>query len=508
MEKQLISQFSLPTYIKGKTFADASKAIERKFKDRSDKTATDTKQELLARLAKAQEYLKMQEGLKNESQQIPDQMNGQVPDGMQEFAKGGFMDFMGNNGEGIMAAGQGIGVAGQIAAGENSVIAGDPATNAAVDATKDTIAKATGPFGQAFRGIQKAGQGIGNTIGGEGGAAVSGIFSPEESTIANFKDKDLNVGEKLLGTVPGLGAVIAKRSAAKKAGVIQHDNTIGQSIAIGGSDFAYGGKMSQKQYGGGGKLDEQFKVTNPLFNNLGPDLKPQMAPAWETAPKPQARPELSGFNKGMDWLGENSSNIAQYAPVANNLLELKNLKRAATQRGNRLDNVYKPQQFDEAQLVNQVNQQNIERSLTESSGGDLGALRTNLIGAGTAKLKAQSAGMAAARDVNRDEGRFAFQTGLQRDTFNAAADERFLDRSARDKAAYETTKSNLKRALSEDIGAIGREEVDKKIVKEMFGYKWNGKYYIDKDGKKHTSAEVNAKIKEKKLKEKDNGGSE
>lgn len=98
----------------------------------------------------------------------------------------------------------------------STVIAGDENDNAMVDGTKDAVAGVLGPFGQLFRGIQKAGQGMGDAIGGESGAAVSDVFSPEESTIANFKDGDLSFGEKLLGTVPGLGGVIAHRSKKNK----------------------------------------------------------------------------------------------------------------------------------------------------------------------------------------------------------------------------------------------------------------------------------------------------
>jgi hypothetical protein len=39
----MIKQFNLPGYEAGKTVADASKAIEDKFKDRNDKYANETK---------------------------------------------------------------------------------------------------------------------------------------------------------------------------------------------------------------------------------------------------------------------------------------------------------------------------------------------------------------------------------------------------------------------------------------------------------------------------------
>lgn len=97
LDKGLIKQFSLPGYVANKSVSDASKAIDDKFKDRSDKYAQETKKTLLDRLANAQEYLKQQEqasidktneSMQANSQQIPDQMNGQVPEGMEEYAEG------------------------------------------------------------------------------------------------------------------------------------------------------------------------------------------------------------------------------------------------------------------------------------------------------------------------------------------------------------------------------------------------------------------------------------
>ena len=46
MEKDTISEFNLPNYIKGKSYSDASKAINNKFKDRNDSPSLKTKEEL------------------------------------------------------------------------------------------------------------------------------------------------------------------------------------------------------------------------------------------------------------------------------------------------------------------------------------------------------------------------------------------------------------------------------------------------------------------------------
>jgi len=98
MKSNIIKEFNLPPYIKGKSFAEASKAIDNKFKGREGAEVERTKKELLSRLSKAQEYTKMQESLQANSSEVPDHMNGQVPQEMQQFAKGGWSNEFGGGG--------------------------------------------------------------------------------------------------------------------------------------------------------------------------------------------------------------------------------------------------------------------------------------------------------------------------------------------------------------------------------------------------------------------------
>jgi len=61
---KLLTQFNLPSYLHGKSFAEASKAIEDKFKDREDAVSQSTKEKLLERLRDAQEFYKAEEARK------------------------------------------------------------------------------------------------------------------------------------------------------------------------------------------------------------------------------------------------------------------------------------------------------------------------------------------------------------------------------------------------------------------------------------------------------------
>lgn len=73
-------KFNLPKYIHGKSFADASKLIEKKFNGRTDKEAMDTKNDLMSRLRDAQEYLKETQAYKEESSK-PQEPTHTMPDG-------------------------------------------------------------------------------------------------------------------------------------------------------------------------------------------------------------------------------------------------------------------------------------------------------------------------------------------------------------------------------------------------------------------------------------------
>ena len=84
--KEIIKKFNLPKYINGKSFAEASKLIEKKFDGRSDAEAVETKNDLMRRLRDAQEYVK---GLQDYNQQPQEDPNQEYQD---QYAYGGYKD--------------------------------------------------------------------------------------------------------------------------------------------------------------------------------------------------------------------------------------------------------------------------------------------------------------------------------------------------------------------------------------------------------------------------------
>lgn len=321
LRPDVISQVGLPKTLANKTIAEATKIIDKQFKDRTSKIDKSTRDAMYDRIAQAQEMIKAEEQAKiaaaqeMNSTEVPDMMNGQIPQGMDQFMQpeagmeqlpmenqdgriqsgmqdlgqpmfkyggkmnkyqgGGFMNFMSNNSEMIGGVGTAVGgisggsYAKQMKKNEeagfvDNKLAKDQANEQMIEGTLDSVSSAFGPFGQAFRGIQKMGKGIGDSIGGDAGAAISGIFSPEAATMSNLTNPDLNFGQKMLGTIPGVGGVIASRAAKKRAAKEAenrerkefYDTHIG---SLSNNDdtkvFAYGGKVNKFEGGGPFKYD-------------------------------------------------------------------------------------------------------------------------------------------------------------------------------------------------------------------------------------------------------------
>ena len=126
---------------------------------------------------------------------------------------------------------------------------------------------------------------------------------------------------------------------------------------------------------------------------------------------------------------------------------------------------------------------NVNEMAREGSGGSLAAYRTGARIGNKQFLEAQSNLAQGAKKVNLDQSNAEKQINLQERMTNMAADERFLDREARDKGALASAKQVNRAAIFDNIGAIGREESNKKLVKEMYGYKWDGTYVRDAKGK-------------------------
>lgn len=89
--ENIIEKFNLPKYLKGKSFAEASKLLEKKFDGRTDNDSLETKKELMGRLRQAQDYVKELQEFKNKPEVS---VQPEMPEQNQAFL-GGAMEAIG-----------------------------------------------------------------------------------------------------------------------------------------------------------------------------------------------------------------------------------------------------------------------------------------------------------------------------------------------------------------------------------------------------------------------------
>jgi hypothetical protein len=674
----VVEQFNLPKSLTGKTSAEASKIINRKFEGRNDKITTSTKKSMLDKVAQAQETIKQIQAQEiaaaqqTNSTEVPDMMEGQIPQGMEEFVPQRQMELGGFTGSQSGSGGMGMGSLGQIfgSFGQglkdnaqqkyNSKLPEgyvdkkdqqDQMNNQMIDKTKDTIAQATGPVGQVFRGVQKMGQGIGDSIGGDSGAFVSGLFSPEEGTMSAWTDGDVSFGDKMLSTIPGIGAIKAnQRKEAKLAKFKLNQDTLSSQMKI--SDFAFGGNllgeptsggpitpikktpppvvvskdnlqnlnvqplednptpstsrnkkminlqsgvfndklghgyyyyydkkpgdpgfdvkqhrdfvteknhslgqrsrladgtenplynyelnnylsanknfaMGGNMYAGGGPFDKSMASYDP--NNINNTVQPinsavngltnwfnPSSTSTTTIPNnvtaisartfgPQGghstQAEIknvtdqigTGLNKAGEFIKDNKGAL-RYAPVAMNAFQLHKLNKEGYDTVNPMINNtrYNPQYMDEKSLTNQINAESnyAGNALVNASNGSMGALSNSILASQLNKTRGLSDAYSKVADVNRNENKAGQQFNLSVDEANIGRRIGAEDRTAMNKGAFKTEQSKLRGQIGTDLGEIGKEETYKDMAKKLYGYDFNGKYYVAPDGTKKTTQEM------------------
>lgn len=419
MKIDIIKQFNLPAYLKDKSFSDASKAIENKFKDRLDASSLNTKKELLQRLANAQEFIKAKE--QEALNPTPDPMVDQN----QAFLGGLFGNKTANSSSPDIGAGA-IEKAGGIGSNINPM---GLATGALGMVNNMSGENSTGSTGADIGSGALQGASAGMSFG-PWGAAIGGV----------------------LGGVTGL---LGSNKAKKKQEELDARNALSSNLQYRGTDFAMGGKMNS--YANGGPTNVPYDMDlfrnidsdnlnkfNFLFNN-GPLLRGDLqasnlsdAPTnsaygpnipsiseeskgilnlFQTPPgqdptvvpkNPNTKPAISrekaspassltpeGLNEDIfnndfrgtsaltertpdgpqanlwdklragandvsgaagDFIKDNYADALRYSPVIANALQLRNLEKPEYERLSRLDSRYTPDYVDEAALTNKVSQ--------------------------------------------------------------------------------------------------------------------------------------------------------
>lgn len=296
--------------------------------------------------------------------------------------------------------------------------------------------------------------------------------------------------------------------------------------------FANGGKMNKMEDGG-----DYYKKNNPYFTTnpgpiiMGPNPVPAQSiletsglkPVGTTTPYTigtQPRIDMSNLgmkatpgpsnldmlkynaNKVGTAINNNAGNIARYAPVAANALQLAQLKKPQGERLDRLSNRYKPEYVDEAALQNIADQtMNNSVNAIGQSGASQGQLRSSILGSQLQRTKAISDSYSQAAAQNRATNDRAQSFNADIDRVNLQQSTLEKDNNARDQAAYRNAKREYITGIGEGIGDIGKEQVYKKIIAKTTGYKWDGEYVKSPDGTVVTDPLTGKPMTQDKLKE-------
>ncbi len=482
INEDVVKEFNLPNYIKNKTAAEASKLINNKFKDRLDKYTNETKTTLLDRLAEAQEAIKakeqaLAESIQSNQQEVPDQMNGEIPEGMEEFVQPNQM-FLGG-----MIKEEG----GLTQLGQQSALGGLSMLGSAVS-----------------------------------GGGVKDVLKSGVSSAANM-------------LIPGSGAVVGgivdgvSKMFSKSNREADRARAFTQTSGV-TNDFALGGPLKPWEQPSS-LLEEDPNYVNPLFKPINTipqvgastlirpiatSLSGQIKPAGLVSYKNELpSSNLYGTktipteveNKD-SWLDRNGDKILKYAPIGMNAYQLAKLKRPENKALDRINQRYTPEYVDEKSLQNIVGNEmtNTINSISQL-GGSEGATRASILGAELNKTKGLGDMYMNAAAQNRATNDVAQKFNLGVNQFNAQTQAQESQNWEQNSANYRNQKSKLLGAIGTDLGQVGKEEVNKNQIAEALGYTWDGKYVTDKKtGRKITFEQLIAQRPEASTEVKAYGG--
>jgi len=492
-QDSILKQFNLPSYIKGKTFAEASKAINERFKGQEDSDSQATLKELQERLQAAQEFVKAQSEPKQPSissnPELPagsESMNseqnisqgGEQAAGMQDPAANA-MGAMNANGEGVPNQY----FLGGLLKGEEGMANMNKAAGVASGAMQ------LGQMAFGKTGIDTSGASAAPQVQSKEGAALGGAAKGAQAGMS-FGPWGAAVG----GVIGGVAGLVGRGKAAEEANTAAINYTSAQD------------KKFNNTYEGGGKLkysSSQLRdIFDPINNNTpaaavakvatqsqGVNLNTagtfneQIAANKAASDKVTSTP--GNINSGTEsdtGAKFNPGALLRYAPSAANAYQLATLKKPAQEGYDRLGNVYDRQLVDEKGLQNTVAQDvaGMRDRIVATSGGSGSTARANLLASQLQGTKALSDAYMKSEDINRGENRAAQEFKLNVDRTNLGQSNIQTQANAQNQGAYDSQKSALIAQLGNDLGGVGQEELFKQYPELMgMGYNARGEY-IDK----------------------------
>ena len=476
----IMSQFNLPKYLKGKTFAEASKALDDKFKDRNDTESISTMNELQERLRKAQEFVKKQQ-----------EMNSKPS---VDFKKGGELEHSSSYNEGgeIITEGPGVGSIMGAATGAMKLV--DMLENNNVDTSGRTSAEYTDRLGNTAQGALSGAKvggaivpGLGHAIGAIGGGLIGGLSGPSDKDVTKAKANNLYASMKSSRVQ---GSNVAKFGldlsflddlpkdvdfmAMNDSEMI--DENLGKPLAtprVKAMDLSgiSAGIDSLSEKSPGSVMDMSGIEAAGLYNPLDEHQELGAGSFGAKAKNPSFSDKVRfGANKIL------SPENLRYAPAAMNISQLSNLEQPKDIAFGRSNRKYQQQLVDEQGLQNTVRQATASNrdAILSSAGGSSSKGRAALLASQLQGTKALSQAYQQAGAENRGEARAAQSFDQATEKFNIGQADKAKLTNLQRNAAYQTNRSKLLSQIGQDLGGIGQEELFKKYP-ELAGLGYDSK---------------------------------
>jgi len=508
----IIKKHNLPSYIKGKTFSEASKLIQKKFGDRNDPESIQTRDEMLGRLRDAQESVKQaqqpaqMEGAPNQSMGSNELLN-------QHFG-GGLMG-LGSAASGAATAAKGVAGATKAASTIGADIAGG-----AADALASSDGEGVDPMGlvSMFTGsdIDQSGDVLPNVP--SVGSSVASSAMAGASAGASFGPYGAAIGAVVgggAGLVTGLSdknratdmtkVYDMKQSRARETDIgDDNDNGADNTGAENQNALAGGGYVSGPGPGLGMPVQDGSPLSNYMNKMRMPNVNPvdqlgeandipwdahnkqensfsDMTEPMQKAPAIQredgynvtAGGSIDGQDDGpVDAKKKNKMPLAsylRYAPIASNAAQLLALKKPEEVRSGRSTARYEEQLVDEKAMQNVVAQGNSSnrRAIIANSEGSGSTARANLLASGVSNTKALSDAHAQAAAMNRAEVSKGQMYNDKVDDYNRSRDDQDRLVNEQNQAGFENQRSSLIAGLANSGAKVGKEELMKKYPELM-----------------------------------------
>lgn len=510
ISKELANKYNLNKRAIGKSFAKYSKIVNEINKESNNPVDKESTDEMLQRVSQAQEeqrIIQNPEAAMQAMQAMMASQNQTAPSGDQnQLKKGGYFSndflfggafgdgeggmtqegFMSGMGSAVGAAGAGLGMINNITQGTET---GKSGLEAGKGALSGAMAGASvgGPWGAAIGGVVG---GISGLIGA-GKAKKELLEKQRRNTFAEnlqYRGTDFAMGGEMNTFEDGsfldfLGQdkdPLQVGGIYNPSGYLNYNNT--PTTALFGTDTTPPVSMVapkprdlsgfDRSTVGDPYLDSQNRLQTMAPNAENPNI---------IGPQATFKDKVSAFLGGQggedaeeeESLGsqilDKAKGALRYAPIAMNLYQLSKLDKPEYERYDRLADRYDPQRVDRAALENRAarGERNLNRALTESSGGDSGALRSNMLANRLQTGKVRSDALFQADAAERADSQFGqqFNLGVNSTNLQQSNTERLVN--AQNKGAYETQKSKLLSQLGTDAGNIGLEEMRKKYPEQM-----------------------------------------